>query len=155
MKTRYVNWQIWAGFLLSLAAFGGYPLFFARFPFTRDVPWVNFVLFGAAAILLAAGLQRAFSAQGLYRGKIAGPILTVVSLAVMGFFVSLVFVQSRRLPASVGAPRVGQKAPDFTLPDINGKPVSLSGLLAEAQASPLAKEKLPRSVLLVFYRGYW
>lgn len=155
MKTGYANWPIWAGFLLSLAAFGSYPLLFARFPVTRDVPWVNFLLFSAAAMLLVVGLLRAFSPRALYRGKIVGPILTVTSLAVMGFFVSLVFVQSRRLPSAHGAPRVGQKAPDFTLLDVNRKPVSLSGLLAEAQASSSASGKAPRSVLLVFYRGYW
>jgi hypothetical protein len=155
VKTRRMNWPLWAGFLLSLAALGSYPLFFARFPVTRDVPWVNILLFGAAVVLLAAGLRRAFSQQALYRGKISGPILTVASVAFAGIFVHLVFFGSRGLPASHGAPKVGQKAPDFTLPDINGKPVSLSGLLAEAQAASSDNGKPPRSVLLIFYRGYW
>src|ERR1700693_6526756 len=104
MNTRKVNWSIWAGFLLSLVALGSYPLFFAQFPATRDSPWANFLLFGAAAVLLATGLVRAFSPQALYRGKIAGPILTVAGMAVMGFFVFLVFFASRGLPASHGAP---------------------------------------------------
>ena len=155
MKTRQMNWPIWAGFLISLAALGSYPLFFAQFPVTRDVPWVNFLMFGAAAVMLTAGLRRAFSSQALYRGKIAGPILTVASVAVMGFFVFLVFFESRGLPASHGAPQVGQKAPDFTLPDINGNPVSLAGLLAEAQATADNNGQPPRGVLLIFYRGYW
>jgi hypothetical protein len=150
-----MNWPLWTGFLLSLAALGSYPLFFAQFPVTRDVPWVNFFLFGAAAALLAAGLRRAFSPHALYRGKIAGPILAVASIALTGIFVHLVFFASRGLPAAHSAPKVGQKAPDFTLPDINGKPVSLSGLLAEAQAASSDNGKPPRSVLLIFYRGYW
>ena len=155
MKQRRMNWPLWAGFLLSLAALGSYPLFFAQFPVTRDVPWVNYLMFGVAAVMLTAGLRRAFSSQALYRGKIAGPILTVASVAVMGFFVFLVFFESRRLPASHGAPQVGRKAPDFTLPDINGNPVSLSSLLAEAQATAADNGKPTRSVLLIFYRGYW
>jgi|SRR5579863_1750324 len=154
MKTR-VNWPIWAGFLLSLAGLVSYPLFFAQFPVTRDVPWVNFLIFAAAAVLLIAGLRRAFSRQSLYRGKIVGPILTAASVAPLGFFLFLVFVHSRQLPASLGAPHVGDKAPDFTLPDINGNPVSLSGLLADAQAASSSNESVPRGVLLVFYRGYW
>ena len=160
LNTRHINWPIWAGFLLSIAALGSYPLFFARFPVTRDFPWANLLIFVAAALLLAVGLRRTFSPQARYRGRIIGPILTVASMAAMGFFVFLVFFASRRLPESHGAPRVGQKAPDFTLPDINGKPVSLGELLVQAQASASdqsehPKIEHPKSVLLIFYRGYW
>jgi hypothetical protein len=155
MKTRRMNWPLWAGLLLSLAALGSYPLIFAQFPVTRDVPWVNLLMFGVAAVMLTAGLRRAFSSEALYRGKIAGPILTVASVAVMGFFVFLVFFEPRGLPASHGAPQVGQKAPDFRLPDINGSQVSLSGLLAESRATAADNGKPPGSVLLIFYRGYW
>jgi len=155
LDTRRINWPIWAGFLLSLAALASYPLFFAQFPVTRDFPWANLLIFAAAGVLLAVGLRRAFSAQARYRGKITGPIMTVASTATMGFFAFLVLFASRGLPDSHGAPRVGQKAPDFTLPDINGKPVSLTELLGQAQASVSDKSEHPRSVLLIFYRGYW
>jgi peroxiredoxin len=47
------------------------------------------------------------------------------------------------LPASAAAPRVGQKAPDFTLPDQNGRTVALADLISD------------NGVLLIFYRGYW
>ncbi len=53
------------------------------------------------------------------------------------------------LPESLNAPAVGAKAPDFTLPDTDGKPVRLSKLLA-----PEATAK-GNWILLVFYRGYW
>lgn len=56
---------------------------------------------------------------------------------------------SAALPASPEAPAVGAKAPDFTLPDVNANPVTLSKLLA-----PRGSAKGPW-VLLVFYRGYW
>ncbi len=73
--------------------------------------------------------------------------------------VALIWAQ---LPPSKGAPKVGEKAPDFTLLDSNGKPAKLSELVVApmldpsgaASKSDAAAEK-PRWVLLVFYRGYW
>jgi hypothetical protein len=58
MEKRKQNWSLWAGFLVALIAFVSYFLFFSQFPITRDFPWVNFLLFGLAAVLLAAGLRR-------------------------------------------------------------------------------------------------
>jgi peroxiredoxin len=54
-----------------------------------------------------------------------------------------------------GAPRVGQKAPDFTLPDTAGKRVSLSELLASPAAGAGEANGKTRWVVLIFYRGYW
>ena len=34
-----------AGFLVCVVAFLSYPLFFARFPLTRDVAWASWLLF--------------------------------------------------------------------------------------------------------------
>ena len=68
MNQRRWNWLLWAGFLLCLAGFATFP-FFARFPFTRDVPWVNFLLLGAGLALLVLGLKRAFSQPQQYREK--------------------------------------------------------------------------------------
>ncbi len=67
-----------------------------------------------------------------------------------------------QLPLSKGAPKVGEKAPDFTLPDSNGKPAKLSELVVAPMPDPFgaagksdAASEKPRWVLLVFYRGYW
>jgi len=155
MEKRRINWSLWAGFALTVLAFVSYFLFFSEFPVTRDVPWVNFLLFGLAAVLLVIGLRRAFRRATSYRGKISGPILALLSLAVLGFFCFGVFVESRRLPSAIGAPQVGQKAPEFSLPDINGRSVSLSELLSAPLAAPPAPGRRPKGVLLVFYRGYW
>lgn len=152
MIQRRRNWYLWAGFLLCLIGFSSYFLVFVKFPVTRDVPWVNFLIFGTGVAFLLVGLKRAFGQPQQYRGKIAGPILATLSLLVVGFFCFVIFHETRQLPASAGAPRVGQKAEEFVLPDTNHHPVSLSSLLS----TPLAGSQAPpKGVLLVFYRGYW
>jgi hypothetical protein len=149
---RRWNLSIWAGFLLVVAGFLTYP-FFIQFPATRDVPWVNFALIGAGFVLLVMGLTRAFGQPEIYRGKIFGPILAVLSFLVAGLFGYVVFFELRDLPASSGAPRVGQKAPEFTLTDQDDRHVSLSDLLSSPAAD--ASTAKPNAVLLIFYRGFW
>jgi hypothetical protein len=141
---RSWNAPIWAGFAVTLVAVISYIPFFARFPNTRDVPWANLLLFLIGGCLLAIGLKRAYGRPERYRGKVSGVVLGVLTLAMFGLFCWGNFIFSRRLPTSSGVPQVGQAAPDFTLPDANGKPVTLSEL-----------RKANRAVLLIFYRGYW
>jgi hypothetical protein len=152
MNRRW-NFLLYAGFLLALIAFASY-FYLLRFPITRDFPWVNLLLFAGALILLATGLARAYRRPGRYRGKVAGPILAALSTGVLGVFLFLNFSFTKHLPASRGAPQVGQKAPDFTLPDANGNPVTLSKLWGGAENAAAGSAK-SRWVLLVFYRGYW
>jgi hypothetical protein len=161
MNSRKFNWLVLAGFLLCMIAFLSFFFLFVKFPVTRDFPWANLLLFGLGAILLVIGLRRAFAKADAYRGKIFGPILTVLSVAVFGLFAFIVFVESKGLPAAHGAPQVGQKAPEFSLADANGRAVKLSELLAapmnaaSSVAGPPAGGRAPKGVLLVFYRGYW
>ena len=150
MNTTNFNWQVWAGFLLSLVAFFSYPFLFVRFPVTRDFPWAPLLLFGAAAALLFVGARRAFAPERSRWAKVGGSVLVTLGALVFGLFLLSAFVASRQLPASQGAPQVGRKAPDFTLTDTGGKAVSLSELLS----SPV-NGKAPKGVLLIFYRGYW
>ena len=144
------NWQIWAGFLLCIVGFLSYSFFFVNFPVTRDFPWANLVLFGIAIVLLFFGIRRSFAPGRSLLSKIVGPILAVLSVMVFAFFLFSIFVLARQLPASAGAPKVGQKAPEFSLADVNGKQVSLAELL-----STPVNGKAPKGVLLIFYRGYW
>jgi hypothetical protein len=94
--------------------------------------------------LLIAGLFRAFGRPQLYRGKIFGSIVTAIAVLLVAFFSYVIFYVVRQVPASTGAPRVGQRAPDFFLLDQNGKPVGLGDVLSNS-----------RGAVLIFYRGFW
>ena len=142
MKRRW-NWPIWVGFVVVVAGLFSYG-FFVRFPTTRDFPWTNLLLFGIGGALLIVGLFRAFGRPQVYRGKIFGLIFAAIAVLVVAFFSYEIFYVLRQVPASAGAPRVGQKAPDFILLDQNEKPVGLDDLLSGS-----------RAVALIFYRGFW
>ncbi len=57
-------------------------------------------------------------------------------------------VDAQQLPPSTKAPKVGEQAPDFVLPDTDGNSVQLADLLKGPGGTG-------QWVLLVFYRGYW
>lgn len=57
-----------------------------------------------------------------------------------------------QLPPSRGAPKVGEKVPDFTLPIASGAEDPVEKTLT---LSRLVPNKTGQWVLLVFYRGYW
>jgi hypothetical protein len=145
------NTSLWIGLLLTLAAPVTYFLVFVRFPLTRDVPWATFLIFLGGLALIARGWRKGVREPETYRGRIAGPIFMTAGAALFGVFVYAILYGARDLPPSHGAPRVGQKAPDFTLPDTDGRPVTLSGLLDAGRGGAAAA----KSVLLIFYRGYW
>jgi len=152
MNVRRINWPLWVALLLTLAGFMSYFFIFVWIPFTRDFPWANFVLFLLTGVLLVMGLRRGFASDRPHpvRSKIISVLVSAFCVLVMGFFAFAYFVIGRQLPASKGAPQVGQRAPDFTLPDTTGKQVSLNELMT----TPI-NGKAPRGVLLIFYRGYW
>src|SRR2546430_17549734 len=81
----------------------------------------------------AVGLARAFREPQRYRGRIGGTIAAVVALGLTGFFLYATLVGVRQIPASKGAPQVGSRAPDFTLPDQDGNPVTLSRGISESK----------------------
>src|SRR5439155_25033835 len=151
MKKRW-NWPIWIGFLVVIAGFLSYP-FFARYPFTRDFPWANLLLFCVGGILVITGLLWAFGKPQLYRGKILGPILAGLSLLAISVFSYAIFYEIRQLPSSFGSPKIGQRVPEFTLPDQNGHSVALADLLSSA--TPDATTGKANGALLIFYRGHW
>jgi hypothetical protein len=153
-KLRW-NWPLWLGFVFSIVAFVSYFLVFARFPVTRDVPWANFLLFGAGAAFLGAGLRRVFGGAQPFRGKIVSSILALLSVSIFGVFCFVIFHAARQLPASLESPKIGQKASEFALRDTHGTLVSLSSLLSTPLDPSSPSRSAPKGVLLIFYRGYW
>lgn len=149
---RRINWPLWMGLLLSVIAFVSYFAVFVQIPATRNFPWANLLLFALAGVALIVGVRRAFAPDRPKptRAKITAAVAVLMSLIVAGFFVFMIFIMARWLPPSKGAPQVGQKAPEFSLSDTTGKPVSLT----ELRTAPI-NGKAPKGVLLVFYRGYW
>jgi len=148
------------GFVLGLAAMVSYPIFFARYPITRDFPWATLLLIALAVFLVATGVARAFWRPDAYRGKISGSILGVLTVLLVGFLLVEIFYVTRRIPASHGAPHVGEIAPDFTLPDSKANNVTLSSLLSSSfttddRPTAGAASGKTTAVVLIFYRGYW
>src|SRR5215216_7917080 len=152
MMIRRFNWPLWVGFVLTLAAFFTYFSVFVWFPSTRDFPWANLLIFLIALVLLVLGVRRGFASGRPHptRSKVVTSIVATLSVIVLALFIFTIFVFARWLPASKGAPQVGQRAPDFILTDTAGKQVSLT----ELRTSPI-DGNAPKGVLLVFYRGYW
>ena len=148
MKT--INWKIWVGFILSLAAGFSYPFVFVRWPITREFPWANLVLFAIAIVLLFLGLRRALKPDKTIVSTIFSSLAAVFGVFMLASLLFMIYVMGSWLPPSAAAPKVGQKAPDFTLSDANDKPVTLAQLLTEP-----FNNKPPKGILLIFYRGYW
>lgn len=149
---RRVNGAAWAGFAVGFAALLLNAAFFVSAPDTVQtaISWVSLGLGVATLIFLAVGLKRAFGEPQVYRGKVLTMVLTVLALLPAGVSI-FGFFQARAVPASAGAPRVGQRVPDFALADSDGKMTSLADLLG----APSNGGAAPRALLLVFYRGYW
>jgi cytochrome oxidase Cu insertion factor (SCO1/SenC/PrrC family) len=91
------------------------------------------------ALALAVVLAAVAVAQSRRWLTMSALVVSVLLLALGGVFNFVLM----RVPAAPSAFVVGQPAPDFTLPDSAGRPVSLSDYRGR------------QPVVLVFYRGYW
>jgi hypothetical protein len=152
MAVKLWNWRPWAGFGLSIVALLGYVIWVNE---TRAVFWPALLLFVAAAVLLFSGLKRRSRDPELYRGKIAGYVLTTLSVLILGLFGFVAYQVSRAFPDARNAPRIGQRAPEFSLLDANGKNFTLAQLLSSSTTNSSGAAPATKGVLVVFYRGYW
>jgi hypothetical protein len=149
------NRVLTAAWIVTLAGFlSNVIYFFWQFAGQQILPWLNIALFVAALALCLMALRRAFGQPEVYVGKVSGSIVTVIACLLFAFTI-FAFHVARQLPEAGQAPHEGQKAPEFTLADTGGKPVSLASLMTEPLAGSPGPGGKPKAVLLIFYRGYW
>jgi hypothetical protein len=126
----------------TVALFGAALVLLGAFTYVPllDVPWIRST---AAPNLAAMILGTALGILGAARLRRRWPWILAVGESLM----TLLFIGGifglMRLPAAPDALPVRAAAPDFTLPDQDGKPVTLSSFRSRGP------------VLLVFYRGFW
>jgi hypothetical protein len=141
---------LWLGLLLTVLGVLSNGLYFLALPGQVVFPWINVLVPAGGLVVLLVGVRRAFVSPQTSGGKILAPIFAIISTVVFAASVWGLH-HARDLPVASGAPRVGEKAPDFTLASANGQVTTLSQLLTE----PISNFAAPKAVLLVFYRGYW
>ena len=123
------------GVVIALGAIVAYALLL-RVPIVRNHPEAYVAAFALATALAALAVARARR-----RRWPAWLALGLTSLLLVGG-AWFNFVGAR-VPDTPTALRVGERPPDFTLPDAAGRPVSLADYRGK------------KPVVLVFYRGYW
>jgi len=139
----------WIGLLLTVLGVMSNGLPFIGFP-AAPVPWISLLLSMIGFVVVLLGLWRAFGQSTVRKGKLSGSIAAAFSLLFLAGAI-VFFWSARHIPGeSAAAPQVGQRVPDFTLPDSSGHSVSLTQLFSGAEG-----KEPPKALLLVFYRGYW
>ena len=141
-QRRWFRHGLWAGPLLVFGGAVSYFLVFVNVPALRDVPWVNVPLVGVGlAWALAAAWPWMRCGPGVVR-RLAGCGAMFFSLMVAGMFCWYVFLFSYTVPAATQKALTMESAPEFSLPDTEGRHVRLSDFRG-------------RKVVLCFYRGHW
>ena len=136
------NHALWLGPLIVLVGAISYFTFFVQYPTWRDTPYINLPVVLAGAWMACVGAWRAFFKSHLYRGKILGTLSLFFSLSLAGLFGTYIVYLSYQLPAPNEITQGLESAPDFTLNDQHGNPVSLSDFNG-------------KKLIVTFYRGYW
>jgi hypothetical protein len=146
------NSFLWLGLAIAFAAMLSNLVPYVVPAAQTFVPWTALVLAALALVFIALGVKNLFAPSHSIGARTLGVFGALLALLVSAASIWL-FFHARALPPSTDAPQVGQKAPDFTLPDANNQPVSLTQLLAPTPGG--ASAPAPHAVLLIFYRGYW
>jgi AhpC/TSA family len=128
-------WLAVLSVLLAAGAIAAYVLLI-RVPLVRNHPEAYVAAFAVALAVAVLGVTRGRGRR--WPAWIAVGVTGALLLA--GGWFNFVFA---RVPGAAAAVRVGAPAPDFTLPDAEGRPVTL------------AEFRGKKPVVLVFYRGYW
>ena len=121
--------------LVAIGAAAAYALLI-RVPLVRNHPEGYVVAFALATVLAALAVARARGRRWPAWLALGFCSLLLVGGAWYNFVIA-------RVPDTPTALRVGERPPDFTLPDASGRPVSLADYRGQ------------KPVLMIFYRGYW
>ena len=135
-------WLALAGALLSFGGALTYFTVFARFPTLRDVPWVNLPLALAGVVLAALGASRAFRHPPRWLARLLALLGLTGSLLFAGGLTAYVFWLSYQLPEATATASEMRIAPDVTLVDPSGAPVTIGQFRG-------------KKLVVVFYRGFW
>ena len=120
---------------VAIGAVAAYLLLF-RVAIIRNHPEGYVIGFALATALAALGVARAQRRRWPAWLVLGFSALLIIAGAWFNFVAA-------RVPHAPTPLRMGDRAPDFTLPDATGRPVSLADYRGE------------KPVVLVFYRGYW
>lgn len=121
--------------VVAVGAIAAYVLLL-RVAVVRNHPEGYVVAFALATALAALAVVRARARRWPAWLALGLSSLLLVASAWFNFVVA-------RVPHPPTALRVGERPPDFTLPDAAGRPVALADYRGK------------KPVALVFYRGYW
>jgi len=127
------GWLVALSLVVSAAAIAVYSQLL-RVPAVRNNPEGYVAAFAIAAVI--AGLAVALGRRWYAWTALAVSLVLLLGGATFNFVLA-------RIPADHTTLRVGERAPDFTLSDAAGRPVTLAGYRGR------------QPVVLVFYRGYW
>ena len=130
---RSWNWALWIGFAFVIVGFLSY-IFFISFRSRaifrgRTSCCLAPVEFFFLPVWSAPSANRRFI--GVRSSARSWPCSACWSPASFSY---LILYELRQVSASLGAPHVGQKAPEFTLPDQDGKPTALVDLISGSKA---------------------
>jgi hypothetical protein len=129
------GWLALLSVLLAVGAAAGY-LLLIGVPLVRNHPEGYVIAFALAAALAALAVTRARGRRWPAWLALGLTSLLLVAGTLNNFVIA-------RVPDTPTALRVGERPPDFTLPDASGRPVTLADYRGR------------KPVVLVFYRGYW
>ena len=138
-KSRF-DWSK-LGLPIVLLGFLSYFMVFAKYPLTRDFPWVNFPI-------MLIGLWMAWKYRWrnrkarLTRARIFSSLLLTGSILIVALFCFYVFSYSYQLPKSSNGLALEQQPKAFTLNDHQSNDVSLADYRG-------------KNLIISFYRGYW
>ena len=138
-KSRF-DWSK-LGLPIVLLGFLSYFMVFAKYPLTRDFPWVNFPI-------MLIGLWMAWKYRWrnrkarLTRARIFSSLLLTGSILIVALFCFYVFSYSYQLPKSSNGLALEQQPKAFTLNDHQGNDASLADYRG-------------KNLIISFYRGYW